>query len=73
MDRTTVTWRGYIPAVTTPFDREGTLDLDAFHVQMTWLVDEGIQGAILAGTSGEWFSLTAAERADLFAAPRGRR
>jgi 4-hydroxy-tetrahydrodipicolinate synthase len=68
MDRTTVTWRGYIPAVTTPFDREGTLDLDAFHVQMTWLVDEGIQGAILAGTSGEWFSLTAAERADLFAA-----
>ncbi|MFC9501847.1 dihydrodipicolinate synthase family protein, partial [Streptomyces sp. NPDC056982] len=68
MDRNTVNWRGYIPAITTPFTREGVLDTDALHVQVDWLVKEGIQGAILAGTSGEWFSMSTAERAQLFAA-----
>ncbi|MFE7624863.1 dihydrodipicolinate synthase family protein [Streptomyces sp. NPDC057509] len=68
MDRTTVDWRGYIPAITTPFTRAGALDIDALHVQMSWLVDEGIHGAILAGTSGEWFSMSPEERARLFAA-----
>ncbi|MFE7429259.1 dihydrodipicolinate synthase family protein [Streptomyces sp. NPDC057545] len=68
MDRNTVNWRGYIPAITTPFTRDGALDTEALHVQVAWLADEGIQGAILAGTSGEWFSLSVKERADLFAA-----
>jgi 4-hydroxy-tetrahydrodipicolinate synthase len=68
MDRNTVNWRGYIPAITTPFTRDGALDTDALHVQVAWLADEGIQGAILAGTSGEWFSMSEKERAELFAA-----
>lgn len=68
MDRNTVDWRGYIPAITTPFTRGGDLDIDALHTQIAWLADEGIQGAILAGTSGEWFSMTADERAELFRA-----
>ena len=53
MDRNTVTWRGYIPAITTPFTREGNLDLDSFAEQMRWLKDERMHGVILAGTSGE--------------------
>ncbi|MGW2087896.1 dihydrodipicolinate synthase family protein [Streptomyces sp. NPDC001880] len=68
MDRNTVNWRGYIPAITTPFTRDGALDIDALHVQVAWLADEGIQGTILAGTSGEWFSMSVKERAELFAA-----
>lgn len=68
MNRNTVNWRGYIPAITTPFTRESALDIDALHTQMSWLVDEGIHGAILAGTSGEWFSMTEQERARLFMA-----
>lgn len=68
MDRNSVTWTGYIPAITTPFTREGALDLDAFDGQMEWLVAQGMHGVILAGTSGEWFSLSEAERAQLFAA-----
>ncbi|WP_244303150.1 dihydrodipicolinate synthase family protein [Leucobacter coleopterorum] len=35
---------------------------------MEWLVAERMHGVILAGTSGEWFSLTTDERAQLFAA-----
>lgn len=68
MDRSSVDWRGYIPAITTPFTRAGDMDVDALHTQIAWLADEGIQGAILAGTSGEWFSMTAEERAELFRA-----
>ena len=28
MDRNTVNWRGYIPAIVTPFDEQGELDFD---------------------------------------------
>lgn len=68
MDRNTVTWTGYIPAITTPFDRQGRLDLQAFDGQMEWLTAERMHGVILAGTSGEWFSMTTEERATLFSA-----
>jgi 4-hydroxy-tetrahydrodipicolinate synthase len=68
MDRTSVDWIGYIPAITTPFTRKGQLDLDSFAAQMDWLVTERMHGVILAGTSGEWFSLSTAERAQLFEA-----
>ncbi|MGS1097010.1 dihydrodipicolinate synthase family protein (plasmid) [Aquamicrobium terrae] len=68
MDRNSVAWTGYIPAITTPFDRAGRLDLDSFAGQMDWLAAERMHGVILAGTSGEWFSMTTAERADLFEA-----
>ncbi len=68
MDRNSVAWTGYIPAITTPFDREGRLDLDSFAAQMDWLTAERMHGVILAGTSGEWFSMTAEERAALFQA-----
>lgn len=68
MDRNSVDWTGYIPAITTPFTKSGELDLDSFAGQMEWLVAERMHGVILAGTSGEWFSMSAAERASLFAA-----
>ncbi|WP_223692928.1 dihydrodipicolinate synthase family protein [Leifsonia poae] len=66
MDRNSVDWHGYIPAITTPFTREGTLDLEAFEGQMEWLAGQGMHGVILAGTTGEWFSLDEGERAELF-------
>ena len=68
MDRHSVNWTGYIPAITTPFTREGALDLDGLDGQMEWYVAERLHGVILAGTSGEWFSMTAEERARLFEA-----
>lgn len=68
MDRNTVSWAGYIPAITTPFTRQGALDFEAFDGQMEWLVAERMHGVILAGTSGEWFSLSTEERAQLFEA-----
>lgn len=68
MDRETVDWRGYMPAVTTPFAADGELDLDAWRELLDWLLAERMHGIAVAGTTGEWFSLTPRERADLFRA-----
>lgn len=68
MDRDTVSWRGYLPAITTPFDADGALDIPALHTQLDWYQSERLHGVILAGTSGEWFSMSGQERAELFAA-----
>ena len=66
MNRDTVDWRGYIPAVTTPFTADGELDLDAWRELVEWLLGERMHGIAVAGTTGEWFSLAPQERADLF-------
>ncbi len=66
LDRHSVEWRGYIPAVTTPFAADGTLDLEGWRVLLDWMLAEGMHGVAVAGTSGEWFSLSPAERCDLF-------
>ena len=65
MDRNSVDWRGYIPAITTPFTRERDLDERGLHLLLEWLDAEGMHGIVVAGTTGEWFSLSAAERLTL--------
>lgn len=66
MDRHSIDWTGYIPAITTPFTRDGALDLDAVAGQVAWMREQRLHGIILAGTSGEWFSMSTDERAQLF-------
>lgn len=66
MDRNSVAWRGYLPAITTPFDERGNLDLPALRRLIEWLAAEGMQGLIVAGTTGEWFSMGREEKAALF-------
>ncbi|MEJ8567809.1 dihydrodipicolinate synthase family protein [Elongatibacter sediminis] len=65
MDRDSIDWRGYIPAITTPFDANGALDLNAERQLCRWLLNEGIHGMIALGTQGEWFSLSRGERRDM--------
>ncbi len=66
MDKNSVNWRGYIPAITTPFDRNLRLDEKMLEDLLQWQYGEGMHGIVLAGTTGEWFSLTAEERVALF-------
>jgi len=68
MDRNSVDWRGYLPAATTPFDRERNLDIPALGRLLEWLHAEGMHGLVIAGTTGEWFSLSPRERESLFRA-----
>lgn len=72
LDRTSVDWRGYIPALTTPFASDGGLELERFGELLDWMVAQGMHGVAVAGTTGEWFSLSSSERCDLFAAAAER-
>lgn len=61
-----VDWRGYIPAITTPFLSDGALDTTGLGTLLEWLCTEGMHGLVIAGTTGEWTSLSADERVSLF-------
>jgi 4-hydroxy-tetrahydrodipicolinate synthase len=64
--RDRVNWKGYIPAITTPFTASGDLDDKGIGRLLHWLHDQGMHGLVLAGTTGEWTSMSAQERARLF-------
>ncbi|SMF61903.1 dihydrodipicolinate synthase family protein [Allosphingosinicella indica] len=66
--RSRIDWRGYIPAITTPFDADRALDLKALGTLLEWLHGEGMHGLVIAGTTGEWPSLSADDRKRLFSA-----
>jgi len=57
-----------LTAMVTPFAADGSLDLDAARRVARWLVDEGNDGLVVAGTTGEAPVLTDAERLSLVAA-----
>jgi 4-hydroxy-tetrahydrodipicolinate synthase len=57
-----------ITAMVTPFDADGALDLDGARRLARWLQDNGNDGLVVAGTTGEAPVLTDDERLALFAA-----
>lgn len=57
-----------ITAMVTPFGVDGGLDLDGARRLARWLQNNGSDGLVVAGTTGEAPVLTDAERLDLFAA-----
>jgi 4-hydroxy-tetrahydrodipicolinate synthase len=42
-----------LAAIATPFGPDGELDLDAFEAHLSWLVEAGLDGVFVAGTTGE--------------------
>ena len=57
-----------LTAMITPFDHDGRLDLDEARRLARWLQDNGNDGLVVAGTTGESPVLTDDERLSLFAA-----
>ena len=57
-----------LTAMITPFDDNGKLDLDEARRLARWLQDNGNDGLVVAGTTGEAPVLTDDERLSLFAA-----
>ena len=47
-----------ITAMITPFTPDGALDLDGAVALASWLVEQGNDGLVLAGTTGESPTLT---------------
>ncbi len=65
MNRSSVTWGGPMPAITTPFDASGAILEDSFVANITRLFDAGATGMVAAGCTGEFWALSPAERARL--------
>ncbi len=57
-----------LTAMITPFHPDGAIDLDGAQRLARWLVDNGNEGLVVAGTTGESTTLTHQEQADLVAA-----
>lgn len=55
-------------ALTTPFDDGGSPDLDALRAHVELLIEDGVDGLVVAGTTGEGPLLEEAEIEDLVAA-----
>ena len=57
-----VTPRGLLPALVTPFDAQGALDLEALERLVQRLAAQGADGFFIGGTTGEFPMLSTAER-----------
>jgi 4-hydroxy-tetrahydrodipicolinate synthase len=57
-----------LTASVTPFDSEGSVNLSKFRELATYLVDNGSDGLVVTGTTGEAPTLTDDERFELYAA-----
>lgn len=57
-----------LTAMVTPFDADGGLDLDGAATLARWLVEQGNDGLVVAGTTGEAPVLSDSEKADLWRA-----
>ena len=57
-----VQWQGVMPAVTTKFNADDTLDLKMFRVNIEAQLNAGVSGIILGGTLGEASTLTDDEK-----------
>ena len=57
-----------LTAIVTPFREDGSVDFDSFQRLARHLVDNGSDGLVVSGTTGESPNLTDNERLDLFRA-----
>lgn len=55
-------WNGIMPAVTTKFTNEDTLDLEMFSTNIKAQIDAGVHGIVLGGTLGEASTLNDSEK-----------
>ena len=57
-----------LTAIVTPFKRDGSLDLDGFRALASHLVENGSDGLVVTGSTGESATLSDGERFELYEA-----
>ena len=76
MNRESVNWYGPMPALITPFDSSGAIDVGAFTELVDRVFDAGATGILAGGCTGEFWALTSGDRQILMetsvSAVRGR-
>ena len=58
------TLRGTLTALVTPMNQDGSVDFGALEALVDWQLEQGVEGLVPCGTTGESATLTAQERAD---------
>ena len=66
MDRSSVDWHGVMPAIVTPFDRDGKFNEEAYCRLIELNIGWGVTGIVVTGCSGEPWAQTFDERKHLF-------
>ncbi|HZN08311.1 MAG TPA: dihydrodipicolinate synthase family protein [Pyrinomonadaceae bacterium] len=61
-----MTWRGVMPATTTPFNEDLTIDHAFAAKHCNWLIDHGCTGIVTPGSLGESATLTVEEKLALW-------
>ena len=62
MKQKQMTWRGVIPAITTPFNKDLSIDYGFLSEHCRWLIDNGCQGVVALGSLGEGATLSNDEK-----------
>ena len=57
--------KGSIVAIVTPMFEDGSLDKDGLRTLIDWHVDEGTDGIVIVGTTGESATVTPEEHVEL--------
>ncbi|MCG8462201.1 MAG: dihydrodipicolinate synthase family protein [Holophagales bacterium] len=57
-----MSWKGVIPAITTPFDEQGNIDHAFLAHHCSWLVEHGCRGIVAFGSLGEGATLELEEK-----------
>jgi len=60
-------WSGIHSVLITPFDTDGKIDFATYEKQVETNIENGADGLIACGSTGEFYALTMAERAELLA------
>ncbi len=60
-------WHGVMPAITTPFHQDGSIDFDFFAKHICRFIEAGCTGVVLGGSLGEAAALSATEKSALVA------
>jgi len=55
-------FEGIIPPIITPINSDHSLDEDGFATVIEYMIDNGVHGIIVGGTTGEFYALSAEER-----------
>ena len=59
-------WNGVFPAMVTPFTEDGSFDETSFRALIELYISEGVKGVVVTGSTGEWYSMSDAERAKVW-------
>lgn len=62
--------KGIMPAIVTPFDKNGAIDYDVLTSLVEFQLEQGVSGIVPLGSTGEYYALTNEERRQVMATVR---